>query len=70
MTITEAKQEYNKLLDRYQKAVEYFDRVDITQDEKEKYFQHYNEILYRLNFLLGKIVIYTEQEIMEGFKNG
>lgn len=70
MITTEAKREYNKLLDRYKNACEYFDRVDIPQEEKEKYLQHFKEILYGLNSLLRKIGVYTEQDILEGFKNG
>lgn len=67
MTITEAKKEYNKLLQRYKKAEEYFDRTDIPQDTKEKYLDDFIEVLNGLNYLLGKIEMYTNWEIMEGF---
>lgn len=67
MTITEAKKEYNKLLQRYKKAEEYFDRTDIAQETKEKYLDDFIEVLNGLNYLLGKIEIYTNQEVLEGF---
>ena len=67
MTIAEAKKEYNQLLKRYNKANEYFGRTDISQDDKEKFLPHFQQVLYGLNYLLGKIEVYTNQEIMEGF---
>ena len=67
MTVAEAKVEYNKLLQRYYKAIEWFDREDISQTEKEKFLPSFQEILKGLNYLLGKIEIQTKQEIMEGF---
>ena len=67
MTIAEAKNEYNKLLDRFNKANEYFDREDITQEEKERFLPSFQEVLKGLNYLLGKIEIYTKQQILEGF---
>lgn len=68
MTIAEAKKEYNKLLKRYDKANEYFDRSDISQVDKEKFLDDFQEVLKGLNYLLGKIELYTNQEILEGFK--
>lgn len=67
MTIAEAKNEYNKLLDRFNKANEYFDREDITQEEKERFLPSFQEVLKGLNYLLGKIEIYTKQQVLEGF---
>lgn len=67
MTIKEAKQEYNKLLERFNKANEYFEREDISQKEKEKFLPHFQQILKGLNYLLGKIEVFTKQEILEGF---
>ena len=68
MTIAEAKEEYNKLLKRYDKANEYFDRSDVSQIDKEKFLDDFQEVLKGLNYLLGKIELYTNQEILEGFK--
>lgn len=67
MTIKEAKEEYNQLLKRYNKANEYFERADISQEDKEKFLPHFQQVLYGLNYLLGKIEVYTNQEVMEGF---
>lgn len=67
MTIAEAKREYNKLLKRFHKAEEYFDREDIPLSEKEKYLPHFEQILMGLSYYLGKIEVYTNQQAMEGF---
>lgn len=67
MTVSEAKKEYNKLLQRFNKANEYFDR-DIPQSEKEKFLDDFIEVLTGLNYLLSKIEVYTRQEVLEGFK--
>ncbi|WP_353096355.1 hypothetical protein [Tissierella praeacuta] len=67
MTIEEAKKEYNKLLKRFHKANDYFDRKDIPQSEKEKYLKNYQEILKGLNYYLGAIGTYTNKEILDGF---
>lgn len=67
MTIIECKKEYNKLLKRFNKADEYFDRKDISQQEKEKFLPHYEEVLKGLNYYLGKINNYTTQEVLGGF---
>lgn len=68
MTITEAKREYNQLLNRYRNACEYFEKSDVSQEEKEKYLPNYIEILKRLNYLLGKIGVYNNDEVLYGFK--
>lgn len=63
----EIKKEYNALLKRYYKAEEYFDREDISNQEKEKFLDAFKEILKGLNYYLGEIGTYTEKEILEGF---
>ena len=68
MSIAEAKKEYNLQLDRYYKAEKYFENDKISQEEKEKYLPHFQEVLKNLNNLLDKIVIYKECEILNGFK--
>lgn len=68
MTILEVKVEYNNQLKRYHKAVEYFERDDVTQVEKENNLDNYKQVLNNLNILLGKMVDYTPQEVLEGFK--
>jgi len=67
MTIAEAKKEYNALLKRYYKAVEYFDRKDIPESEKEKFIENFREILAGLNYYLSKIEVFTNQQVLEGF---
>lgn len=67
MTVAEAKENYNKLLKRYEKAGEYFDRKDISQAEKEKQLENFQEVLAGLNYYLDKISIFTSQEVLEGF---
>jgi len=67
MTISEAKKEYNKLLKRFNDANEYFDRTDISQVEKERFLPHFQQILRGLNYLLSKIGVYSEWEVLEGF---
>ena len=68
MTIKEAKEEYNKLLQRFHKANEYFDIEDVPHSEKEKYLGNYQKILKGLNYLLSIIGTYTNEEILEGFR--
>ena len=68
MTILEAQIEYNKLLERFNKANEYFERTDISHEEKEKFLDNFQEVLKGLNYLLSKIEVYTKQEVLEGFK--
>lgn len=67
MTIAEAKKNYNKMLERFIKAEQYFDRKDISQEEKEKQLENFEVVLKGLNYYLSKIEIYSEQEILEGF---
>lgn len=67
MTTKEAKEEYNKLLQRFHKANKYFDKEDVPHSEKEQYLGNYQKILKGLNYLLGIIGTYTNEEILEGF---
>lgn len=69
MTIAEAKEKYNRMLKRFYKAEKYFDREDITQEEKEKQLENFEMVLKGLNYYLDKIHIFTEQEILEGFSD-
>lgn len=68
MTVTEAKQNYNQLLDRYNNGVAYFERSDVVQEEKENHLKDFRDILKGLNYLLAKIGNYTNEEISQGFK--
>ena len=52
---------------RFNKANEYFDREDISQEEKENQLENFREVLNGLNYYLDKISIFTSQEVLEGF---
>ena len=68
MTITEAKKEYNKLLVRFNKANEYFERTDISNEEKERQLENFDVVLKGLNYYLKRIEIYSSQEVLKGMK--
>jgi len=67
MTVADAKQEYNKLLDRFYKAEKYFES-EVSQEEKQKQLENYQAILNGLNTCLSKIKIFTANEVLGGFK--
>lgn len=67
MTVAEAKAAYNKLLVRFNKANEYFEREDISKEEKERHLKDFQEVLTGLNYFLSKIEVYNNQEVLEGF---
>lgn len=67
MTIAEARKNYNKMLQRFIKAEQYFDRTDISQEEKEKQLENFEVVLKGLNYYLSKIEVYNEQEVLKGF---
>ena len=60
--------EYNKLLDRFYKALDYFENEDIPWEEKEKQLENYQAILNGLNTCLSNIKIFTDDEVLGGFK--
>jgi len=59
--------EYNKLLSRFYKALDYFENEDIPWEEKEKQLKNYQEILKGLNVLMAKIENITDEEVLKGF---
>lgn len=67
MTISEAKKNYNKMLQRFIKAEKYFDTTDISLEEKEKQLENFEVVLKGLNYYLDKVHVFSEQEILEGF---
>jgi len=67
MTVAEAKQEYNKLLDRFYKAEKYFESEDIPYEEKEKQLENYQKILKGLNVCLDEIKTFSNEEMLGGF---
>lgn len=70
MTVAEAKRKYNELLIRFEKANNYFDNTNIPHAEKEKFLENFQEIINGLNYLLSKIEVFTQQDILEGFDFG
>jgi len=62
------KREYNELLKREAKAVEYLDDNSIPLETRELHTGEYKKILDRLNEILGLIGRYKREEILEGFK--
>lgn len=68
MTIGKAKKEYNRLLKRFNNAWNWFDREDIPMERKEEFLGEYEKILNGLNYYLSKIEVYTNQEVLGGFK--
>jgi hypothetical protein len=63
------KLEYNKLLQRENKAKLYLDNknIDIEIIEK-KYIPEYKKVTRELSKILNEIKIYSVQEALEGFK--
>ena len=68
MTVVEAKKKYNEQLKRYYKAVKYFEREDITQEQKEENLNNYKIVLNNLNYLLSKVGSFEEDEVLGGFE--
>jgi len=68
MTVADAKQEYNKLLDRYYKADKYFEDENIPIKIRHEQLENYQKILLELSRLLVIIKNYTNKEALEGFK--
>lgn len=66
MTIKQAEQEYNKLLTRYNKAIEYFES-EVTQEVKETYLEGFKEVLKGLNYYLDRVGPHTNKQVLEGF---
>jgi len=62
------KQQYNKLLERYQKGEAYVDGPDISHQELEKWMPEFLKIVKDLNLLLHKIGEHTPDEAINGFK--
>ena len=70
MTVRQAKQQYNILLERFDNANIYFENTKVSQEDKENQLKNYQIILNGLNELLSKIVNYEQSEILGGFHIG
>lgn len=68
LTVKDSKIAYNKNLERWKKAEEYFENPKITQAEKEKFMSDFENLLKAQNQLLRKIGIYSQENILQGFK--
>ena len=65
MTVVQAKKEYNKQLERYYKAIDYFES---EAKDKDKFFKDFQQLLLALSSLLKKIGVYSQEEVLGGFK--
>ena len=65
MTVAQAKKEYNKQLERYYKAIDYFES---EAKDKDKYLKDFQQLLLALSSLLRKIGVYSQEEVLGGFK--
>jgi len=59
--------EYNKLLRRYEKAVDYFEKETIPQEKKLIFLEDFQRILMSLSVLMAKIENMTDEEVLKGF---
>ena len=59
--------EYNKLLMRYEKAVDYFEQETIPQEKKLIFLEDFQRILMSLSVLMAKIENMTDEEVVKGF---
>jgi len=59
--------EYNKLLMRYEKAVDYFEKETIPQEKKLIFLEDFQKILMSLSVLMAKIENMTDEEVLKGF---
>jgi flagellin-specific chaperone FliS len=66
--IHQAKTQYNKFLERHNKALDYFDNKQISNDTKEKFISEYISIIEQLGAILDVIEEYSNIEAFEGFK--
>jgi flagellin-specific chaperone FliS len=62
------KLQYNKVLARCDKAIEYMDNKDIPEKERDRWEPQFLKILEELNFLLKRIGEHTPDEVTNGFK--
>jgi hypothetical protein len=66
--VEQAKNYYNRLLDRHYKALIFFADNEITIEDKEKWVPEYREILASLGEMLDIIGEYTDENILNGFE--
>jgi len=68
-----SKENYNQLLERCQKATEWLNTPERTEEEKEKYLPAFQQILNQINILImdfeSKGLEMTRKQILYGFGN-
>ncbi len=68
----ELKKKYNHLIQREKNAEKWFEREDISQEEKEKQLPNFKKIVFALEDLIKEFkkrgYEMTSEEITEGFK--
>lgn len=71
--LQQLKEQYNTVIDRYNKAEQYF-ASDASREEKEQFIPQLQEVINILGGLIRQIRIHghemTSSEILEGFKFG
>ena len=73
--LSNLKQEYNKLLERFNKAEVYFKDENVPQSEKDKHIPLYTEIVIAMSKLINEYEKLTGEDMtnelaLEGFKEG
>jgi hypothetical protein len=66
MTIKQAREEYNELLERYHNANEYYNDPSKSLADKEKNLKNYKIIISGLGKLLLKVGPYDVKEVLGG----
>ena len=56
------------MLKRFNDATNYFENDPSPMAKKEVHLDLFRDILHQLNYLLEQIEVYSEQEVIEGFK--
>ncbi len=63
---------YNKLLKRHDRAVEWFDNPDISEEEKDNHQEKFNEMLMEMERILVKLresgYNISQNNILNGFE--
>jgi hypothetical protein len=65
----QARHWYNIYLERHHKAVTYFES-NVSLEKKKEWQPRYKDVVDSLNELLRIIGEYTEDEVLNGFKEG
>lgn len=62
------KLQYNKTLERFNKAESYMDNKSIPEKDRDRWEPEFIKIMQQLNLLLVRIGEHTPDEVCNGFK--